>query len=295
MMIDVLMPAYNSEAFIHEAISSMLNQTYENFRLLVFNDGSSDNTQEILRTFKDKRILYFESEQNIGCANALNALLQSADAKYIARMDADDISLPNRLEVQINFMESNPDLVLCGAGLRVFHGEETETTVYYPENSEEIRVNLLAYNCIGHPTVFFRNGLFRYDNQYEYAEDYHAWATLSKNKKNLMANIPEVLLRYRLHPQQASARKSNEQFTVANEIKKQLLNNLSRRFTFREVNIFLSLMNAHSENFPFNLAETEDLIQKILMVNHARQVYSSPFLEEHLKHYLKVVVQKFEI
>lgn len=288
-MIDIILPVYNSEKYINESISSILAQTYDNFRLLVFNDASTDNTKEIIRAFNDKRIIYFESKQNIGCAKALNTLLMFSDAKYIARMDADDIALEKRLETQFNFMESNPEYVLCGTWLKTFGYEEFE--VYYPVDSEEIRVHLLSYCCIGHPTVMFRNGTFQYDSRYEYAEDYHAWAMLSKDKRNLMANIPAVLLEYRLHTQQISALKNQEQFNIANKIKIQLLNNLSKQFTEREISAFLFLVNVYSENGSFTLSEIENFIEKVLILNNECKLYDNQLLKVHLQNCLKKVVE----
>jgi glycosyltransferase involved in cell wall biosynthesis len=298
-MIDILMPVHNCENYVCDAVESMLNQTYQNFRLMVFNDGSTDNTKEILLSYNDNRIRYFESEQNIGCTNALNALLKVSDAKYIARMDADDVSLPNRLELQLNFMESNPDFVLCGSGICVFGCDYPETDGYYPENSEEIRVNLLTNNCIGHPTVMFRNGLFTYDNQFEHAEDYHAWANLSKNKNNLMTNIPEVLLKYRLHSQQVSAQKRALQFSTSNKIKTQLLHNISRNFTTNEVDIYLFLVNATWKDFredcAYSMDEMESLVKKVILLNNERKLYDSQILTHHLQNYLKIIAENFAI
>lgn len=293
-MIDIAMPVYNSERFIYESVNSILNQTFENFRLLVFNDGSTDRTKEILHSFRDKRIVYFESKQNISTSNALNTLMRFSDAKYIARMDADDIALPKRLAVQLDFLENNPEYVLCGSWFRTFGYGQTEQTIYTPQDSEEIRVSLLANSCIGHPTVMFRNGLFTYDGMYEHAEDYNAWADLSKNKNNLMTNIPEVLFRYRLHPQQVSSSKRNQQFETANKIREKLLKNLSTDFTEREVNIFFFLMTAHCENFNFSLNEIQCLIDKIIKINHSSNLYNHQILEQNLQYQLKIILHQYK-
>lgn len=289
-MIDIAMPVYNSEQFIYESVNSILNQTFENFRLLIFNDGSTDRTKEILHSFRDKRIVYLESKQNIGCANALNALLKFSTAKYIARMDADDIALPKRLAVQHDFLENNPEYVLCGSWFRTFGYRQTEQNICPPQDSEEIRVNLLANTSIGHPTVMFRNGLFTYDSKFEHAEDYNAWANLSKNKNNLMTNIPEVLFRYRLHPKQVSSSKAKQQFETANKIREKLLKNISTDFTEREVNIFLFLMTAYCVNCNFSLNEIECLIDKIVKINHSCNLYNRQILEQRLQYQLKMII-----
>ncbi|TDB65303.1 glycosyltransferase family 2 protein [Arundinibacter roseus] len=292
-MIDIIMPVYNSEMYIYESVSSMLNQTYENFRLLIFNDGSTDKTKEIIHKFNDKRIIYFESKKNIGYTNAINILLNFSNAKYIARMDADDISLPKRLELQFNFMESNPEYILCGTWFQTFGYYEKE--VHYPENSEKIRVNLLSNSCIGHPTVMFKNGVLLYDSKYEPAEDYKAWAVLSKNKNNLMTNIPEILLKYRIHQQQVSEYRKNKQLQISNKIKKELLRNISKNFSHREINTFLFLTNTYYKNYNFNVNKIKNLIDKTILFNNSCELYNSQFLEEHLQNCLKVIVEKYGI
>lgn len=287
------MPVYNGEEFIYDSVNSILNQTFENFRLLIFNDGSTDRTKEILHSFNDKRIVYFENKQNIGCSNALNSLMQFSKAKYIARMDADDIALPKRLAVQLDFLEHNPEYVLCGSWFSTFGNGQIEQDICPPQHSEEIRVRLLNKSSIGHPTVMFRNGLFTYDSKYKYAEDYNAWADLSKNKSNLMTNIPEVLFRYRLHPQQVSTSKAKQQFEVANKIRAKLLRNISTDFTDREVNNFLLLMTADCENCNFSLKEIEYLIDKILKINDTYNLYNHQILEQSLQYQLRIISDQY--
>src|ERR1700755_1199399 len=113
-MITVLMPAYNAEHYIAEAIASVLQQTYANFELVIVNDGSTDGTRNIIKTFRDPRIKLID-QANMGVAAALNTGLGHARAPYIARFDADDICYPERLEKQLDFLQSNPDYILVGS------------------------------------------------------------------------------------------------------------------------------------------------------------------------------------
>ena len=112
--VTVLMPVYNCEKYLRESIESILNQTFKDFEFLIINDGSSDKSAEIVESYNDNRINFVQNEKNIGLAASLNRGLDIAKGEYIARMDADDISLPERLEKQVRFMETNPQIGICG-------------------------------------------------------------------------------------------------------------------------------------------------------------------------------------
>ena len=114
------MAAYNEEAYIRDAIVSVLNQTYENFEFIIINDGSTDQTESIIISITDKRIKYLKNEVNIKLIDSLNKGIALATGKYIARMDSDDICFPERLEKQVEFMEANPNIGISGAQLELF-------------------------------------------------------------------------------------------------------------------------------------------------------------------------------
>jgi len=112
--VTVLMPVYNGEKYLNEAIDSILGQTFKDFKFLIINDGSTDGTADILKSYKDSRIKVTNNEKNIGLTKSLNKGLKMAKSEYIARMDADDISLPTRLQKQVEFMDSHPKVGVCG-------------------------------------------------------------------------------------------------------------------------------------------------------------------------------------
>ena len=202
--VTVLMPVYNCELYVAEAIESMLQQTYQNFEFLIIDDASEDETLKILKRFTDSRIHIIEKQKNTGYTNSLNYGLTIAKGKYIARMDGDDISLPKRLELQVAYMEQHPDVVVCGAFYKIIG---TETIKTFPTNHEAIKVNLLENTCFAHPLVLIRKTTLdahhlNYDLTKEPAEDYALWVTLLKYGK--LHNIEDVLLHYRVHEQQVS-------------------------------------------------------------------------------------------
>jgi glycosyltransferase involved in cell wall biosynthesis len=194
------MPCYNVEKYVAEAVESMLNQTFEDFELIMLDDCSTDKTAEIIKQFDDERIVYYKNEQNLGLVGTLNIGLQLAAGELIARMDGDDISLPSRLERQIRFLDENPDIVLCSGGMELFG---TENNVWIREsNPEDVKITMLFYSPVLHASSVFRKQFFL-DNHLIYrkeafpAEDYDLWSRAVFFGK--FANIPEVLYKYRIH------------------------------------------------------------------------------------------------
>ncbi len=199
--VTVLMPVYNAKIYLREAIDSILNQTFRDFEFLIINDASTDSSKNIILSYKDSRIRYFENKKNLGVARTLNRGLRLAKGEYIARMDADDISLPFRLERQVAYMYKHPRIAVCGTWLKALYDTKGEIWKT-PATHEEIRSLMLFHDAIFHPTVMIRTGIIkkynlRYSESYPYAEDYELWIRITKH--SLLANLPEVLLYHRVH------------------------------------------------------------------------------------------------
>lgn len=224
------MPVFNGEKYLKEAIESILNQTFSDFEFLILNDGSTDRTEEIILSFDDQRIRYINNETNLGVHKTLNKALALSKGKYIARMDADDASLPNRFQRQTEFMEKNPDVTLCGARIKVINGEKTSIWKY-PLDSHEIKACMIFKSAFAHPVVMIRKdflekeGLF-YNESVLYAEDYELWSHLVLKSKT--ANLSEILLNYRSHDTQIGSKHSKVQREVSSEIKRSLLKALGK-------------------------------------------------------------------
>lgn len=226
-LISVLMPVYNCELYVKEAIESILNQTHSNFEFLIIDDASTDQTLSIIKTFIDPRIMLIEKPVNTGLTNSLNLGLKLAKGKYIARMDGDDISLPHRFAKQITFLDNNTDYVLCGSILKILN---TNRDYNLPENHKAIKLAMLERCPIAHPTVMMRKSIldrysFFYNPSKEPAEDYDFWIRLITKGK--FYNIQEVLLYYRLHNFQISYLRLAEQKNKSAEAKLDLLCNLN--------------------------------------------------------------------
>lgn len=199
--VSVLMPVYNTEeVFLREAIESILSQTFKDFEFLIINDGSTNNAEEIILSYKDERIKYIKNEFNIGLIKTLNKGLELVQGEYIARMDSDDISLPERFEKQVKYLDKNPEIQVLGTWFKYFPGNRIVQTATTPKDIKEKM--LVSSNEIGHPTAMIRNSVLKkfnakYDENALYVEDYALWLSLIDKVK--FANIGEVLLYYRMH------------------------------------------------------------------------------------------------
>lgn len=210
------MPVYNCEQYVTEAIESILNQTLTDFELIIVDDHSTDNTREIVRSFTDPRVNLLVKPENTGISSCLNIGLELARGEYIARMDGDDISYLNRLVIQVDYLQQNPNIVLCGAW---FECIPTKEVIKHPTHHEDIKIALLNYCALGHSTVMFRKQIFithklQYNSEFEPAEDYNLWTKVISFGE--IANIPEVLLQYRIHNSQVSQKRSLLQKHKAN-------------------------------------------------------------------------------
>lgn len=201
----VLLPAFNAALYIKASIDSILNQTFQDFDLYIYDDCSTDNTAEIVFSYNNSRIFYRKNADNLGIAKTLNRGLDELLSHYefIARMDADDWAYPQRFEKQLSFLDKNKEILLCGTQgywLKDINQNPTEGWEY-PIDSEYIKYYLLFAATFGHSSVIFRsqtiaNHNLRYDEAITTCEDWELWVRISKIGK--MANLPDFLMKYRI-------------------------------------------------------------------------------------------------
>lgn len=227
-VISVLMPAYNVEQFIGASIESILNQTFTDFEFIIINDGSKDSTAKIVEKYakQDKRIRFINNKKNKGLIAVLNEGLNLARGKYIARMDSDDISYPERFAKQIKYMEKHPECGVLGTAAQNFGADDH---AYY--NPYEVTVfDLFRGVPFYHPSVMFRKEVLdkyhlRYDPDYYLVEDYELWTRLLTITK--MNNLQEILLNYRVHPKSVSVSNHELQEKNKQRVKSNLVEILS--------------------------------------------------------------------
>ena len=210
--ISVVLPVYNAEAYVGKAIESILHQTYADFELIIINDGSTDQSLEIVQSYTDSRIKIV-SRENKGLISSLNEGFALARGKYVARMDADDIALPQRFEKQVALLDVMPSVALCGTWVDVIdaQGVVKGDYAYPPIDTKAIRTYTLRHNPFIHPTVMLRKNVFEkvggYRSVFKHVEDYELWTRIVFAYD--VANIPEKLLHYRV---------SGESITRKNQI-----------------------------------------------------------------------------
>ena len=209
--ISIILPVFNCEKYIKDSVNSILKQSYKDFELIIINDGSNDRTAEIINSFNDRRIKY-HFQQNQGLSKSINKGIGLAKYKYIARQDADDISLPLRLEKQIKHMKSNPKCYLLGTWAQIIHQEKlTNRYLIHPTSHSGCIYKLLFDCCFTHTSVMIRKsifeetGLFNEDNNKVPPVDYEMFSRISKISK--VENIPEVLVYFRENPSSISFNK----------------------------------------------------------------------------------------
>jgi len=203
--VSVILPAYNCEKFIGKAIESVLQQTFTDFELIIINDGSTDNTEPVVHTFNDQRIVYLKNSSNHGLIYSLNKAITHVNGKYIARMDSDDICLPGRLAKQKTFLDQNGNITVVASTIEFINEQEEKTGSWKLDRQTitpaQIKRAILQQNCIAHPTVMMRTEIIKKLKYKEYQkniEDYDLWLRLL-NRGYKIAKLDEPLLLYRVH------------------------------------------------------------------------------------------------
>jgi glycosyltransferase involved in cell wall biosynthesis len=203
--ISVILPVYNCEKYIGKAIQSVLQQTFTDFELIIINDGSADNTEKVIHSFNDLRIVHIKNKRNEGLIYSLNKGIEIAQGNYIVRMDADDICLPERFKKQKDFLDKNENITVIASTIE-FINEKDEKTGYWEldrqtTTPEQIRKAILKQNCIAHPTVMMRSEIIKqlkYKPYQKNIEDYDLWLRIF-NRDYRIAKLNEPLLLYRVH------------------------------------------------------------------------------------------------
>jgi len=257
------MSVYNGEKYLEDAITSILNQTYEDYEFIIVDDGSNDTTWNILKKYQDldNRIIAFRFPVNYGTSQALNAALKIARGEIIARQDADDVSIPQRLEKQISYLEEHSEIGLLGCRVLMVdeYGNGLREAYTLVEN-DEIQTTLLDHMCICGPTFvinrrYFEQAGYFFTEDMSYSEDYDL--CLRMGEITNLHNLDEVLYHYRQHPQSVSYTKRYQQLrnkTIALEragIRRFGSHNMSSEFLYTVSRDYLrtAILGFYNEDF----------------------------------------------
>ena len=199
--VSIIMPVYNAGEFLKESMESILSQSFKDFEFIIINDCSTDDSLRIIKKYQenDKRIKLINNKENLGVKKSLNKALKVANGKYLARMDADDISLQDRFKIQFNYLENHPEIFLIGGSAIVISQKGDKWGVFEKyDNYKKIKNKLLKINCMVHPSIMFRNTneLF-YREKFIRSEDYDLYLRLLSSGKNI-TNLPNFLIKYRI-------------------------------------------------------------------------------------------------
>jgi len=229
--VTVFIPIYNSEKFLHETITGVLNQTYKNFELLAIDDGSTDSSLNILNSFNDPRIRIERNKKNMGRPYTRNRGVELAKGEYIAILDSDDIAMPDRLLEQVNFLDKNQDISGVGSFAEIISDTgKFIKTLELPCDTKSINSKIYQSNCFVHSSIMLRLqtlvDIGGYNLEYPQAQDYELFLRLCRNHS--LANIPKVLVKYRIHSGQVSQTHISKQRHLADKARLSAFNNRNK-------------------------------------------------------------------
>lgn len=265
--VTVLMPTYNVGPWVEKAVRSVLDQTYRDFKLLVVDDASTDDTLARVRAIDDPRIRIASFPDNVGLAENLNRGLDLIDTEYFARMDGDDIALPQWLQREVEYLEAHPEVGVCGGGGQRFG--TSQSLIRFPEQHDDIAANMLFECTIIVPTVrmsVVRQHGLRYRADAFPAEDYRFWADCLRVTQ--LHNIPDTLFRYRMHASQICSSRRREQESKVAEVRLYMLDWLNPDCTNEEKQYFTNTFA------PCKIRDIDE-IKKMVHFSHLLTIHNS--------------------
>ncbi len=285
------MSVYNSENHIKSAIESILNQSYSHFEFLIINDGSTDDSEKIIKSYQDNRIVFINNEKNLGLTKSLNIGIKKAKGKYIARMDADDISLPQRIKKQLDFLQNNQDYTAIGSSVERIDDNSKHIENWLLKSPPEKIFYLLHFrNCLIHSSMMYKRedvikvGL--YNEKIKFAQDYDLWIKLSNFSK--IAILDEVLLKFRKTSHGISVKKEKQQAEYVQQIVSENIKNLTGK-NFPNI-IIKFLGDSVSLKANFSKREKKNSIKILKNIN--KNIFKNCFSFYNKKELIKIIIYR---
>ena len=280
--LSVLMPVYNAADFLDESISSILNQTFSNFEFFILDDSSTDTSLQIIRSYakQDKRIKVLVNKENKGEAKSRNILLKNCKTEFAALMDADDLSVKNRFQIQLNYLKKHPEVDILGAQMQYFGSDVSQVNTNSPKSDLAIKSNLLFNNGIYHNTIILRmvkiqQAKIFYDETLPTAPDYQYWVDCCPFAR--FTNLPDVLVKYRRHQLQVSKTKLIAQKRVHTKIVKEHIRNLGIKIPKKILENKL-ISNYKIKNLSdADLVDLKKLLENVLLLQPFYQYFEIDF------------------
>ncbi len=286
--VSVFMPVHNGKRYIHEAIDSILRQTFTDFEFIIINDASSDESLKIIESFSDDRIRLVRNEKQLGLSGVRQKGIDLANGKYIAFLDCDDIAKPQRLGTQVSFLDSHKDVYIAGSWVEIIDnaGKKTGQIWRHAGSPELIKAILLFRNCITQSSVLLRKDCLKdehFRSDYWPAPDYDLWVRLADKFK--IANIPIVLTYYRKHSQNMSKGIRKEIDDCTDKIMKENLKKLDIYALPEEIEIHRLLEPGRQNLSTAEIGKVEKWLLRIFYSNRKVKRYDALFFERLLKGY----------
>lgn len=287
--VSIVMAVYNDAKYLGEATESILSQTFSDFEFLIIDDGSTDATPELLSGYnqQDERIQWYRFEHNRGLAAALNYGIHWASGEYIARMDADDISLPERLAVQVDYMDANPEIGICGAWVELIGNIEGQVWEL-PSKHDSIFAQMLFSNALAHPSVVMRAQALKqhnlqYDEHVHYAQDYELWSRAIFRTK--LANVPQILVQHRRHARSTGDQHHQAQLQTHEVVARRLLAPFELGETADEIRLHCKIGVYQYGGGRQFLRKTRNWLMKLSVANHVSGIIPPAMMDAELGKY----------
>ncbi len=283
--ITVLMPVYNAEKYLREAIESILEQTFTDFEFLIINDGSTDKSEDIILSYTDTRIRYVKNESNLKLVATLNKGFNLATGKYVVRTDADDLNYPDRIELQYSFMEQNPSIGLSGTGFEIFGENTSVSKVQYSPDHNTICLKHLYQIHLSHGTSIFRMDVVKqhnlyFDPSYVHAEDYELWTRFSQVSR--LANIQKVLYKVRHHEEEVSKLNQATQQQNSMRVKQNQFLKMGIKLSETEIHLFARVCQHEYINNKHFIETVQKLLECLMKANDKSSLIERNFFNKNL-------------
>lgn len=286
-LVSVVMPVYNAGSYLRESLNSVVEQSCQDWELIVIDDGSTDRTCEIVTSYADSRIRLQRNDVNMGLAHTRNMGISMARGEYVAWLDADDVSNHDRLADQVHYLERHREIDLCGTWVRTL-GSGSSVSWRFPRHPDYIRARLIFDNPLATSSVMmrmeaFRGSDLRFDARFAPAEDYDLWERLSAMSS--FANLPKFHTRYRLHPDQVSVRQSSRQRNAVRNIQSRLIDRLGIVPTSTELDVHLKIGVDWCRTLPPDCVPlAHEWLNRLQKANAAVGAFSEPAFTRVIQH-----------
>lgn len=292
--VTILLPVYNGEKYLQATIDNILQQTYTDFTLLIIDDGSTDSTVDIVRSYQDERISLLQNPTNIGLVDTLNKGIALCQTEFLARMDADDLWEKNKLEKQIQLMDKNSAIGLCGTSVRKFGTINGD--FIFPITNDTLKVGFLFYCTMSHPSVVYRTSFLKktgllYQKAYFPAEDYKMW--IDCLDKTTIYNIPEPLVHYRQHEEQICQEKKNIQDDKTNLVRKEHLLKLYPNATNEEIKFHIEKYVSYQIESEKDLKKHINWTKKLMAENKKSGYIAPKIMQKEIQTYLQTSIKQY--